>query len=80
MQVLSPECQAYMIDPEATVTALLVKRLEGLLPFPPSNALVTIANNVRGDGFSLIVSRQNMPELMVAKWLKGLSHDTKKYY
>jgi hypothetical protein len=70
MQLLSPECQAYMIDPEATVTALLVKRLEGLLPFPPSNALVIIPNNVRGDGFSLIVSRQNMLKLMDAIMFK----------
>jgi len=39
-QVLTGESQAYLVDPEATVSRLLDQRVNNLLPYPPTESLV----------------------------------------
>ena len=42
VQVLTAESQAYLVDPESTIARLLVQRVNSLLPFPPTQALVIL--------------------------------------
>ncbi len=42
VQVLTAESQAYLADPESTIARLLDQRVNSLLPFPPTQALVIL--------------------------------------
>jgi hypothetical protein len=42
VQVLTAESQAYLVDPESTIARLLEQRVNSLLPFPPTQALVIL--------------------------------------
>jgi hypothetical protein len=47
VQVLTAESQAYLVDPESTIARLLDQRVNSLLPFPPTQALVIRLTHVR---------------------------------